>query len=260
MSSPRRLLLSSVTAVTLALAAAGAQAAVTPFFAAQGPKDLTQVTPPPLSAAVQAQISLFRNNITVLGEHEFESGSPNFAYAGGLATLFGNPTVPMVINEGASSPVFDPGKGRYNTTILPLDANGDPQLGRFLEASDDFSYAFSAAITAFSFMGTDFFDFDGTLNFSLLNSGQKVGEGDVETQGSGLNGNLVFFGLTSTAAFDTILFGISQTSTANTDVLGFDSIVVGQVAGPAGVPEPGSLALAGLALLGLAGCRASRRR
>lgn len=248
----------AVTALSLALANVGATAAVTTYFGAQGPKPVLDIpTPPPLVGQAAAKKAEFDALVTALGTQEFETpgGTLDFAYTGGTAAVSGTATGPIA---GGGLGDAAPSLGRYNTT----PGLGPRAWGHYMEARDDFSIAFTSAITAFAFLGTDFFDFNGSVTFSLFNGLTEldVPVNSIETQdNAALNGNLVFFGVTSDTAFDRISFSVAQAGgSTQIDVLGFDSIFVGTLAAPpGGVPEPGSLALVGLSLAGLA---ATRRR
>ncbi len=258
MSRHRSTTLASITGLVLALANAGALADVTTFFASQAPKaDLNHPAPPPLEASVMTEMAMFSAMVAQQGRQEFEAGVLNFAYTGGTAMVSGNATGPI---GGPSYTSL--GLGRYNTTP-GIGTPQRPMMGHWLEASNDFSIDFSAAISALSFFGTDFFDFDGTIAYSIFDGASLISTGAIETNNSdALNGNLIFFGVTSDVAFNRISFDITQTpGSTNPDVLGFDSLVVGEliVTPPGGVPEPGSLALVGLALLAMAGSRRARK-
>jgi hypothetical protein len=158
-------------------------------------------------------------------------------------------------------------EGRYNTT----DALGGPTNGRWWETRYSFSLTFTNAISAFGFYGTDFGDFDGSFELELVRAaggtvkvpfakptiGTVNGNPGMQTT----NGWLQFFAFWDpTDTYTEVRFNISQIGTDinQWDVLGFDDFVVGQLLpGGGDMPEPGSLALVGASLLGLA---AARRR
>lgn len=236
---------------TLTLAGASVHASTTTYFSPQGPKvDLTSATPPALTSVTMAQIAAFNSAVTVLGNQEFETGLRNFSYTGGTATLSaGTATV-----KDGNSASTDLTVGRYNTTPnLPPNPNTlTPDFGKWLEASADFRYSFSGSpVSAFAFFGTDFSDFVGGFSLEFLSGGNQVYTSGSTIVPSGDNGNLLFFGASSTVAFDTVVFHIQQRPGATSlDVFGFDSFIVGRTNSAGGtVPEPTSLALVGLALL-----------
>jgi PEP-CTERM motif len=161
-------------------------------------------------------------------------------------------------------------EGRFNTT----GAEGAPASGRWWETKYSFSLTFTNAISAFGFYGTDFGDFDGTFELELVRAAggtvkvpfAKPMVGTITESGvttNTTNGWLQFFAFWDpTDTYTEVRFNIAQVGNNidNWDVLGFDDFVVGQLlpgGGGVDMPEPGSLALVGAALLGLA---ASRRR
>lgn len=159
--------------------------------------------------------------------------------------------------------------GRFDTT-------GDAKKQWWL-SSFSFTLDFSASggVSALAFYGTDFGDFDGTFSLRLLKAGETVnanGEGGTLRQftfgtttgaqddNGANNGWLTHFGFYDDQnIYERIVFEIGQNANeVSPDYLGFDDFVVGTLRTTGGtIPEPGSLALVGLSLLGLA---AARRR
>ena len=242
--------LARITLVAAATLAQPALADTVTFFGTQGPKpEFESAAPPPLELSILTAVAAFRANATPLGGHEFENGQSQFPYTGGIASIMSG--TPAVVDGNALS---DLTTGRYNLTpSLGQDPiTGADDRGKWLEASAEFSYGFTVGISALGFFGTDFGDFDGSFGVDLFSGANLVYASSVLSN-PGVNGNLLFWGIASTDfSFDKAVFHITQRSTTNIDVLGFDSLMVGTAVAlpPGGVPEPGSLALAGLALAG----------
>ncbi|MEO5734645.1 MAG: PEP-CTERM sorting domain-containing protein [Rubrivivax sp.] len=237
----------------LAGAALTAQAAFMGGATTQGDlRTQGNLSPPPLSAGVQTSVDAFNNNTTFLGRNEFEPPSPglDFSYTGGTAV--GTPGARSSFIDGQkANPTF----GRYNTTLglTPLPG-GFPNPGGWFETSSSLSYQFQGGtLSALSFFGTDFGDFNGSVNIQLMR-GTTVVYSDVLSFPvvQAANGTLTFYSISAMLegdVFDGFRVSLSQAPTG-LDVIGLDSMRVGMTRnlGPVGVPEPGSLALVGLAL------------
>lgn len=258
----------AIASVWLALATTAVHADVVSFVGRQGPKNLDLVPPPVLEASIlEAQTNLSPTKVEVLGGNEFEGlngAAPvrNFSYgtgaSAGNASFTGGTIVP---------PPPDTSLGRYNMTAGVTDPNtGQPGIGHWLEATSDFEIDFTTAVSAFSFYVTDLGDYNGIFTIELYNGGTRVLveelRNDLQRAGDG-NGNLLYFGATSStlgAGFTSARFLISQTN--STDVLGFDSFMVGNYRNPTTggtIPEPTSLALVGLGLLAAGWSRKAQR-
>ncbi len=260
-----------LSGLALALCGATAQAAVVAYVGTQGPKpDLTVVSPPTLEASILTAQTGFTQNVAELGRNNFETGPGlGFNYAGGSAAF-----------SGAASRIdgdtADLTLGRYNTTRNLPPVLGEPNRGHWAESNGDFAVSFTGQVTAFSFFVTDLGDYDGTVWLDIFGGGDGrllysqrlennagvTGDGATRDTASA-NGNLLYFGVTSSTAsdyFTSATFRIAQTG--QNDLIGFDDFVVGQYNGPTtppGIPEPGSLALTGLALFAAASAARGRK-
>lgn len=164
-------------------------------------------------------------------------------------------TVSHVFVVGTDNPV--PSQGRFGTT-------GDGDAERFVEGSNTFEIQFRQAVSAFGFYGTDIGDFGGALSFDLLNANgatiatipmvTTVTPGTDDSAG----GSLLFWGFVDLEKqYSGVRFNFSSTR----DGMGFDDLVTGFLNDqppPNPTPEPGMLALLGIA--GLAASVARRRR
>lgn len=192
----------------------------------------------------------FTKNLTLTGLDP--AGSVTMAVAGAVGG--------EVVNSG-TDPAVD---GRFDTT-------GDTAKQWWLSAYT-FTLTFTQGVSAFGFYGTDFGDFRGSFELELLRGttvvGSRVLKEASQVSAGGMenanNGWLQFFAFydDSGQTYDAIRFKINQSGIDpdEFDYIGFDDFVVGQLAPGGGTaPEPGSLALVGASLLGLAAARRRRR-
>lgn len=154
------------------------------------------------------------------------------------------------------------GAGRYS---IPSASSSNYWLVNAADRSNSFTVTFDSAVAAFGFYGVDIGDFGGTVSVSLLNNlGDTVKTFAVpHTIGDGgdTDGSVIFFGLIADIGED--FYGVRFTSsiTSAADYFAFDNFTVAtrdQLPPDTPLPLPGTLALAGLGLLGL-GLRRARR-
>jgi hypothetical protein len=166
-------------------------------------------------------------------------------------------------NGGVNQAVGSSNQGRYSAPGGVKYWEADLALGSF-------TVTFDKAVAAFGFFGTDIGDFGGALSLDVYNGstliknlavGNSIGDGSGGPNGT--DGSALYYGFiaqNSGELFNKVTFRTTLTTSA--DMFGFDNFTVAD-AGQAGivvptVPEPGTIALVGAALLG-AGLARRRR-
>ena len=134
--------------------------------------------------------------------------------------------------------------------------------GRFATSGDAYvnialgaglTISFSDSISAFGFYGTDIGDFGGQLLLTMTN-GSTV-DVTVPNTVDSPDGALLFWGFIDTENSYT---SISFSNTSGSDSFGYDDMTIGTREQIVPVPEPATILLLGIGLIGLAG--ASRRK
>ncbi len=219
-----------------------------------------------------AQKGLFNGDVLVTATETFEGSTAGFIGANTLPVLSGGTLGQAAPPAGYLGGAIKSGagvSGRFNTT------NG-ASAGNWFESDHAFTIQLTSAVGAFGFYGTDFNDFAGMLEIELLSNGNRVYENVFTNAGGGQlplrtnstnaqDGSLVFFGFASDLLFDRIVFKVRQdpnVGVGDQDYLGFDDIMVGNLrttTPPNPAPEPGSLALVGLALFAAGWARKTQR-
>jgi hypothetical protein len=234
-------LIRGLAALIAATAALAAQATPT-IYLGKEPNPAETVT----GAPVLARSNFLAQLVAGVGSDGFEGTS--WGDVGPLALSFPGSvgSITATLNGDGQAENL-PGIGTFNTT---------PGGNMWWETtSGSFDIGFSKPIAAFGFYGTDIGDQAGQIVLTLTDVNNLTSTLQINTTGLE-DGSLLFYGFIDTLkTYTHIAF---SNSSAGGDAFGFDDMVIGdlgQLLVPPVLALPGTLALFGLALFGVAVAR-----
>ena len=213
-------------------------------------EDLSPGGTVPVGGNAETARNSFLSNLTGVGTENFDSFS-NLTSIGGGGIGLSFPGSSGAITgtlTGTNGGICDQTVGGTVNGITCGFSRFATSGNNYLQNASNMTISFSTGISAFGFMGTDFGDFSGVVNVNFSGGG-NASYAVNSTQGSQANGNVLFWGLIDdTNSFTSISFNATGGSG---DVFGFDDMTVGDIQQISSVPEPGTLSLFLVGVLGL---------
>jgi hypothetical protein len=203
----------------------------------EGLGESTRLTTWANASAAEAQ---FKANLIGIGTETFESYGDN-TYA------------PLAISFGSAGTATINGTGYVNQVTSGTNGVGRYPISgtKYWETGSSFYIDFSAPVAAFGFYGIDIGDFDGQVTVTLSNGETVFYNVGNSTEITG--GSVLYWGVIDTERlFTRVAFGNTE---EGTDFFGFDDMTIGSREQVVPSPEPTTMLLLGLGVLGLAGLR-----
>lgn len=165
----------------------------------------------------------------------------------GTATLTGGSGSVQSVAAGTTN-----GVGRYS-----IPSGSSSRYWEVQAQGGSFVITFSGSVAAFGFYGIDIGDYGGQLTLGFSN-GQNVVVNNTSGVGGSTDGSVLFFGYIAQNPLEEFTSVTFNTTAGGSDFFAFDNFTIGSAA-QVQIPEPGSLALMGLGLAGLAAWRRRRK-